>query len=95
MLNIHTLPLGDYQTNTYIVHAPDSKGCVVIDPGYLPERILLEVSKLGLSVDAVLLTHGHFDHVGGVEQIVTETGCENLGINVPRSIPEIEDLMKR
>ena len=75
MLNIHTLPLGDYQTNTYIVHAPDSKGCIVIDPGYLPERILREVSKLGLSVDAVLLTHGHFDHVGGVEQIVTETGC--------------------
>ena len=75
MLNIHTLPLGDYQTNTYIVHAPDSKSCVVIDPGYLPERILREVSKLGLSVDAVLLTHGHFDHVGGVEQIVTETGC--------------------
>ena len=34
------------------------------------------VSKLGLTVDAVLLTHGHFDHVGAVEQIVEATGCK-------------------
>ena len=37
---IHTLPLGDYQTNCYIVYAPESKSCAVIDPGYFPERIL-------------------------------------------------------
>ena len=75
MLKIHTLPLGAYQTNTYIVHEADSKTCVIIDPGYSPENILAKVSQLGLTVDAVLLTHGHFDHVGGVEKIVTETGC--------------------
>jgi glyoxylase-like metal-dependent hydrolase (beta-lactamase superfamily II) len=75
MLTIHTLPLGAYQTNTYIVHGDDAKTCVIIDPGYEADTILEKVKKLGLTVDAVLLTHGHFDHVGAVEAIVTATGC--------------------
>ena len=75
MLTIHTLPLGDYQTNTYIVYAEGSKTCAIIDPGFEPEVILSRVKKLGLTVDAVLLTHGHFDHVGAVEEIVMATGC--------------------
>ena len=73
MLNIHTLPLGDYQTNTYIVHKDDT--CVIIDPGYEPERILAEVRRLNLTVAAILLTHGHFDHVGGVRFIANATAC--------------------
>ena len=75
MIKIHTLPLGSYQTNCYIVYAETSKSCAVIDPGYTPERVLDFVGKLGLTVDAVLLTHGHFDHVGGVEAIVKATNC--------------------
>lgn len=76
MLNIHTLTLGAYQTNTYIVHATDAAVCTIIDPGYGPDTILEKVRELGLSVDAILLTHGHFDHVGAVEQIVSATGCK-------------------
>ena len=72
---IHTLPLGDYQTNCYIAYAPESKSCAVIDPGYFPERILAFLQDKGLSVDAILLTHGHFDHVGAVESLVKATGC--------------------
>ena len=75
MIKIHALPLGSYQTNCYIVHEEHSKTCAVIDPGYTPERVLTQAEKLGLQVDAVLLTHGHFDHVGGVEAIVKATGC--------------------
>ena len=74
-MNIKTLPLGDYQTNCYLVWAEGSKSCAVIDPGYEARRVLSAVEKLGLTIDAVLLTHGHFDHVGAVEEIVEETGC--------------------
>lgn len=76
MLKIDTLVLGDYQTNCYIVREASSKTCAVIDPGYELEKVLHTVEKLGLTVDTVLLTHGHFDHVGGVEEIVESTGCK-------------------
>ena len=76
MLTIHTLPLGDYQTNCYIIHESGSKTCCVIDPGYHPEVILDKTEELGLTVEAVLLTHCHFDHVGGVKQIAAETDCD-------------------
>ena len=75
MLKIHTLTLGAYQTNCYIVHSENSASCCIIDPGYETQVILRRVQSLGLTVDAVLLTHGHFDHVGGVEEIVRATGC--------------------
>lgn len=75
MLQIDALTLGDYQTNTYIVHSRTSKTCCIIDPGYQADAILKQVAALGLTVDAILLTHGHFDHVGAVEEIVEKTGC--------------------
>ena len=75
MLRIHTLTLGDYQTNTYIVHNSDSRECVIIDPGYEADVILSKLHALELKPAAILLTHGHFDHVGAVEQIVEATGC--------------------
>lgn len=75
MMKIHTLTLGAYQTNCYIVHAVASQSCCIIDPGYESDTILKKIDSLGLTVDAVLLTHGHFDHVGAVEEIVEATGC--------------------
>ena len=75
MINIKTLALGAYQTNTYLVWEENSPTCVVIDPGYEPDTILVEAKKLGKEITAVLLTHGHFDHVGGVRELAAETGC--------------------
>ena len=75
MFTVYTLPLGDYQTNCYIVCAAESKTCAVIDPGYFPERILSFLADKGLDLDAILLTHGHFDHVGAVKALVEATGC--------------------
>ena len=75
MLQVKTLPLGAYQTNCYLVWDENSATCVVIDPGYEPDTILLEAKKLGKEIAAILLTHGHFDHVGAVKDLVAETGC--------------------
>ena len=75
MLKIHILTLGMYQTNTYIIHEENSKGCCVIDPGYEADTILRKCDALGLNVEAILLTHGHFDHVGAVRDLAADTGC--------------------
>jgi len=75
MLKIDTLALGAYQTNCYIVREASGKSCAVIDPGYEASTILSFLEKEGLSLDAVLLTHGHFDHVGAVKELVKATGC--------------------
>ena len=72
-MNIHTLPLGDYQTNTYIVE--NGGHCVIIDAGYHPETILRFLNDHDLTADAILLTHGHFDHVGAVRDLAAELGC--------------------
>ena len=75
MLNIHTLPLGSYQTNCYIVWAEGSNSCAVIDPGDEPERLLALLTQQELTVDAILLTHGHFDHVGAVKALWEKYRC--------------------
>jgi len=72
---IQPLVLGDYQVNCYIVYPEGSGRCCVIDPGYSSEVILSKLSQLGLELDTVLLTHGHFDHVGAVRDLVAATDC--------------------
>ena len=69
---ITRLTLGLYQTNTYILS--NGTEAAVIDPGYEPDTILDALE--GLTLKAILLTHGHFDHVGAVRELVAETGCE-------------------
>ena len=75
MLKIHTLTLGMYQTNTYIIYEENSTSCCVIDPGYQANTILETLEDLGLTLDAILLTHGHFDHVGAVKDLAADTDC--------------------
>ncbi len=67
-MKLRMLTLGDYQTNCYLVS--DSAGnTAVIDPGYEPQTILAGLRAEKLRPCAILLTHGHFDHVGGVKAL--------------------------
>ena len=74
-MELTELTLGLYQTNCYIVRAPGSRTCCIIDPGYEAGKILDTLSSLHLTAEAILLTHGHFDHVGAVAEIAAETDC--------------------
>ena len=72
-MQVHTLTLGAYQTNTYIVQNDDR--CVIIDPGYGPEAVSRFLSDNSLTADAIFLTHGHFDHVGAVGALAQMLSC--------------------
>lgn len=74
-MKIHTLILGLYQVNCYIVHKDDSQKCLIIDPGDAPEKILHFLQEKGLQAEAILLTHGHFDHVGAMRTLAMELDC--------------------
>ena len=75
-MEIIHLSVGRLMTNCYIVWAEGSGSCAVIDPGDEPERILKNITDRNLTLDAILLTHGHFDHVGGVSDLRKKTGCK-------------------
>ena len=85
-MKYETLTLGSYQTHTYIVSGEAGR-CVIIDPGFEPETILDYVNHKGLTVEAILLTHGHFDHVGGVKLIAAETDCKVYVCEKELSLP--------
>ena len=74
-MHILTMPVGAYQTNCYMVWGEGDK-CVLIDPGYEANALLEQVEKQGKTLEAIFLTHGHFDHVGAVKDIAAETDCK-------------------
>ena len=75
-MEIIPLALGDYMTNCYILRQENSKECCILDPGYEAGRILSLLEEKQLTPEAILLTHGHFDHVGAVKDLAAETDCE-------------------
>ena len=74
-MNIKTLPVGQLETNCYVVINEDSLECVVVDPGDESNTILDYLESNKLKCRAILLTHGHYDHVGAVEAVMEETGA--------------------
>lgn len=65
-MQISTYPLGPLQTNCYLVVNKKTNKALIIDPGMNPGVLLAEASKY--DVEGILLTHAHFDHMGGVEE---------------------------
>ena len=70
MLQMKSLSVGELSTCCYILWNDRADTCVVIDPGAEPERIL-EACE-GCRIEAVLLTHGHFDHIGAVAELAKD-----------------------
>lgn len=66
-MKVKVLVVGPMRENCYVVYKEDSKNCVVIDPGEEAEKIFKFIDDQGLKPLAIILTHGHFDHIGAVE----------------------------
>jgi glyoxylase-like metal-dependent hydrolase (beta-lactamase superfamily II) len=65
-LTVQTIPVGPFQVNCHLAWDPDTRRGVVIDPGDEPEAIVDAITEAGFTPAAVLLTHGHVDHIRGV-----------------------------
>jgi glyoxylase-like metal-dependent hydrolase (beta-lactamase superfamily II) len=80
-VDVRLLTVGPLQENCWIVRRDDSDRAVVVDPGDEASRIISATEEL--TVEAILLTHTHFDHVGAVAALARHTGA-------PVYCPEIE-----
>jgi hydroxyacylglutathione hydrolase len=83
-LDVRMFTVGPVQENTYIVRRKDAANAFIVDPGDEAERLLAALQELGIdTVDAILITHTHFDHIGAVAPVAKATGA-------PVYVPELE-----
>jgi len=75
--------VGMVQENAYLVRRDGSDRALMIDPGDEAAKLLAAVEELGVTIDGILVTHTHFDHVGAVAPVAKATGAEVW-------VPEIE-----
>lgn len=73
-MEITVLTVGPVYTNCYIVNKEGSASCLVVDPGDEGEKIASYIKKKNLSCEGILLTHGHFDHITGVSELISLVG---------------------
>ena len=73
-MKIKTLVLGSMEVNCYVLC--DNGEAVVIDPGAEADKVMEEVEKSGCTLTKILLTHGHFDHIGAVADLKEMSGAE-------------------
>ena len=85
-LIVKQLPVGELQANCYLVYEETSKKAIIIDPGDEGDFISEEVIRLGLQPQAIILTHGHFDHVMGLLEV-------KLNFNIPILIHEADKFL--
>ena len=65
MIDFRILPVTAFQQNCTLLWCEKTRKAVIVDPGGDVDRILAAIEKLGITVERILLTHGHIDHVGG------------------------------
>jgi hydroxyacylglutathione hydrolase len=84
MIDVRMFTVGPVQENCFIVRETDSGQALIVDPGEEADRLLKAIDDLGIEkVEAILVTHTHFDHVGAVAPVARATGA-------PVYCPELE-----
>ena len=74
-LDVHMLTVGAIAENCFMLRREGSGKGIVVDPGEEPERILAKVDEVGVKIEAILITHCHFDHIGAVSPVAKMTGA--------------------
>jgi hydroxyacylglutathione hydrolase len=82
-MDVRMFTVGPVAENCFIFRRDGSDRGLVVDPGDEASKLLAAIDQLGLTVDGILLTHTHFDHVGAVAPVARATGAEVW-------VPEIE-----
>jgi hydroxyacylglutathione hydrolase len=91
-MEAHCLTVGPVAENCWIARREGSDRALLIDPGDEPERIEAALEQLGVAVEAILVTHCHFDHVGAVAPLARATGAP---VYCPRlEVPVLADIMR-
>ena len=78
MKKIDVFVLGMVQVNTYVLW--NDNHVLIVDPGTANAQLMQKIEEAGAIVDGIVLTHGHFDHIGGVDKLVERYHC-SLYIN--------------
>lgn len=73
-MNVTTIVVGPLDTNCYLLS--ENGNGIVIDAGFEADRILETAKSLNVKITSILLTHGHYDHVGAVAELVRKTGAK-------------------
>ena len=71
-LEIKPFVNSDFGENLYVVRLRNSSDCVIIDPGMEPDRAIAYIKSANLTPKAILITHGHYDHIGGLNRVKAE-----------------------
>lgn len=74
MIEITTYVLGPLENNVYLLHEPDSGRAVIVDPAVGSESICADTAAQGLTLEAIWITHSHFDHIAGVNAVFKANG---------------------
>jgi hydroxyacylglutathione hydrolase len=82
-MDVRSFTVGPVAENAYILRRDGADHGLIVDPGDEAERILGAVDALGIGIDAILVTHCHFDHIGAVAPVAAATAA-------PVYCPEIE-----
>ena len=90
-MDVRAFTVGPVQENTFLLSRDGADRAVMIDPGDEPDVLLGAVDKLDVTVEAILLTHTHFDHIGAVAPVARATGAP---VYCPKlEVPVLADIM--
>ncbi|MEA2185378.1 MAG: hydroxyacylglutathione hydrolase [Solirubrobacteraceae bacterium] len=89
-MNVQMFTVGAVQENCFLVWADGGDRAVIVDPGEEAPRLLEAIEDASLTLEAILLTHTHFDHVGAVAPLARAT---NAPVYCPRlEVPVLQDI---